>query len=117
MIENRKLNLLYRPFTCWRRTRVIDDPVLRPVWRNPRRAEKNHYVIRKLLDPGLIEEEQIAGRDLRLQAADGAHGNDALRSQQLHRVNVRTVIDFTRQDAVPAPMPRQERHALIFQRS
>src|SRR5947207_9996567 len=39
---------------------MIDDPVLRPVRTDARRAEKNHHVIWKLLDPGLIKEKQVA---------------------------------------------------------
>src|SRR5436853_396241 len=44
-----------------RRGGVIDNPILGAVWRDPRRPEKDHHVIRKLLHPGLIKEKQIAG--------------------------------------------------------
>src|SRR5207253_3711596 len=61
MFEHRKLDLLNRPLVCRRRTGVIDHPISLSIWRHARRAQKNHHVIRKLLDPGLIEEEQITG--------------------------------------------------------
>src|SRR5439155_20549332 len=61
MVEHRQLNLLHCALIHRRRAGVIDDPVLRIIGRDSRRAEKNHDVIRKLLDPGLIEEQKIAG--------------------------------------------------------
>src|SRR5260370_35174727 len=61
MFEDRKLDLLNRPLIGRRRARVIHDPVPLSIWRHARRAQENHHVIRKLLDPGLIEEKQIAG--------------------------------------------------------
>src|SRR5712664_2071191 len=41
------------------------------------------------------------------QRTNRAYGDDALHSQQLHRVNVRAVIDLARQDAMPAAVARQ----------
>src|SRR5439155_18498823 len=61
MFEHRKLDLFNRPLVRRRRTGVIDDPVSFSIWRHARRAQENHHVVRKLLDPGLIEEKQIAG--------------------------------------------------------
>ena len=68
-IEHRQFDLLYRSFVYWRRSGVIDDPVLRSVRSDARRAKENHYVIGKLLYPGLIEEKQIAW--LRLASITG----------------------------------------------
>ena len=44
-----------------RSARVIDDPIALSVGINSRRTEKDHHVKRKLLDPRLIKEKQIAG--------------------------------------------------------
>src|SRR6266480_188813 len=52
VIEHRKLNLLYRAFTCWGRTGVIDHPVAGASSRQVLLAQKDHHVIRKLLHPG-----------------------------------------------------------------
>src|SRR5260221_3599066 len=61
MFKNSDLAFFYRSLVRRRRARVIDHPVLGPVGRDVRRAEQNHYVIRKLLHPRLIEEDEIAG--------------------------------------------------------
>src|SRR2546428_12481025 len=60
-IENRQLELLYCAVIGRSRASVIDDPVTLAVWRNARRAQKDHHVIGKLLDPGLVIEKEIAG--------------------------------------------------------
>ncbi len=39
---------------------MINNPVLRAIRCNARLAQKDHHVIRKLLDPRLVIEEQIA---------------------------------------------------------
>src|SRR6267378_122641 len=57
MIEDRKLDLLYGPFTGWRRTGVINDPVAGTPRTQVLFTQKDHHVIRKLLHPGLIEEQ------------------------------------------------------------
>src|SRR5438093_3147918 len=60
MIEHFKLDLLHRASVGWRGPRVIDHPVMRAVVRNARGAQKYHYMVGKFLDPGLIEDKQIA---------------------------------------------------------
>src|SRR5260370_41025796 len=67
MIEHRELDLFHGPLIKRRRPGVIDNPSRRAVWRYSRRAQKDHDVIGILLDPGLIEKEQVAR--LRLAAA------------------------------------------------
>src|SRR5258708_9603897 len=49
------------------------------------------------------------------QRTDSAHGNNTLHAQKLHGINVRAVIDFAWQNAVPAAVACQKRHALSFQ--
>ena len=39
---------------------MINDPIQRAIGCNTRPAQKYHHVIRKLLDPRLVIEEQIA---------------------------------------------------------
>src|SRR6185436_12155993 len=57
---NREFNLLHSSFIGWRGTGVIDHPVGRLAVTQLRAAQKNHYVVGKLLHPRLIEKEQIA---------------------------------------------------------
>ena len=64
MVQHRQFDFLDGSLVSGRGAGVIDDPVICAVWRKPRRTEENHYVIRKLLHPGLIKEKQIAGLSL-----------------------------------------------------
>src|SRR5260370_41629318 len=60
MIEHREIDIFHGPLINRRRPGVIDNPIRRAVWRYSRRAQKDHDVIGILLDPGLIEKEQVA---------------------------------------------------------
>ena len=62
----------------------------------------------------LVRHEKLSRTEVFLQRADRTHRDDALHAQKLHRINVRAVIDFAGQDAVPAAVARQKRHALPF---
>src|SRR5260370_27606631 len=65
----------------------------------------------------LVWDEKLSRTQILLWRTNRAYGDDPLHSQQLHRVNVRAVIDLARQDAMPAAVARQKRHALSFQRA
>ena len=65
----------------------------------------------------LVRHQKLSRPQIFFQRSDGARGNNAFHAQQLHRVNVRSVIDFAWQNAMPASVPRQKRHALPFERS
>src|SRR5258708_26471868 len=49
---------------------MIDDPIVGAIRSQARGAQKNHYVVREFLHPGLKKEEQIAGLSLGPIAAD-----------------------------------------------
>src|SRR5437879_1904394 len=72
-IQHRQLELLYCAVICRGRASVIDDPVMLPVWRNARRAQKDHHVIGKLLHPRLVIEKEIAGLSFASIATDEYH--------------------------------------------
>ena len=55
-----------------RRPRVVDEPVRRALRVRARAAEEEHDVIRVLLNPGLVEEEEVARLGLTRVAADQA---------------------------------------------
>ena len=63
-IKHCQLNLLDGALVDRRRARVIDHPILGAIGRDVRRPEYDHHVIGILLNPGLIEEKQIAGLGL-----------------------------------------------------
>src|SRR5438034_9385416 len=90
MIKHRQLDLLHRSLIYWRRAGVINDPVLRAVGSHAGLAKKNHHVIRKLLDPRLVKEEQVAG-----------HGFPAVsRNKQTIKVFQRATVGEFREPAV-----------------
>src|SRR5207245_11042395 len=63
----------------------------------------------------LVRHKKFSRTKILFQRAYRAYGNNALHAEQFHRIDVRTVIDLTRQNAVSAPMPCQKRNALPFQ--
>src|SRR5467141_2697511 len=63
----------------------------------------------------LVRHEKFSRTQFFLQRTDRTHGNNTLHAQELHRVNIRAIIDFAWQDAVPAAVTGQKRHALLFQ--
>ncbi len=65
----------------------------------------------------LVRHQKLARTQVFLQRTHCAHRNDALDSQLLHRANVRAKIDLAGQNTMSAPVPRQKRHALSFQRA
>src|SRR5215204_1899098 len=52
------------------RARVVDEPVRRALVARARAAEEEHDVVRVLLNPRLVEEEEVAGLGLSRVAAD-----------------------------------------------
>src|SRR5215471_1356543 len=60
MIQHRQTHLLQRALVVGREPGVINDPVRCALSVSQRFSDKNHYVIRKLLDPRLVEEEKVA---------------------------------------------------------
>src|ERR1700682_4047017 len=54
----------------------------------------------------LIRNEKFSRPQIFLQRTDRAHGDDAFHAQELHRVNVRAVINLAWQNAVPAAVAR-----------
>src|ERR1041384_6719764 len=61
VVENGEFHFLDCAIVSSRRAGVIDHPISSGTAAELRVAQKNHYVIRKLLHPGLIEKKQIAG--------------------------------------------------------
>ena len=61
LVQHCETDLLHGARIVRRSPRVIDDPVVRAVAGDARLAEKDHHVKGILLDPGLVEKEQIAG--------------------------------------------------------
>src|SRR6266852_5472897 len=87
-----------------RKRHVSDDPL----------SEKSGDAVLRAIEK-LVGNEEFSWPQVFLQRTDCAHGDDALHAQEFHRVDVRAVINLTRQDAMTTAVPRQERHALPFQ--
>src|SRR6266852_6203722 len=79
-------------------------------------AEKRRNAILRAVHK-LVGHQEFPRPQILLQRAHRAHGNNTLDSQLLHRANIRAKVDLTGQNPVPAPVPRQKRHALPFQRA
>src|SRR5262249_26161511 len=62
----------------------------------------------------LGRDKELAGSEIFLERTDRADGNDALDAEQLHRVNIRAIIDFSRKNAVSARVTREKRDLLPF---
>src|SRR6185369_4706999 len=60
LIQNRELNLFHSTCVRWRGAGVINHPIGGLVATHLRGTQKNHYVVRKLLHPWLVEKQQIA---------------------------------------------------------
>src|SRR5215471_7156085 len=65
LVQYRQAHLLDRSAVFGRRAGVVHDPVGGGFALGAGRADEYHYVIRVLLDPGLVEEEQVSGPALR----------------------------------------------------
>ena len=84
---------------------------------------RNHAIAKKCGDPvtraivELVRNQKIERLQIFLQGADGAHGNNSLDAQLLHRVNVGEVIDLRWEEAVPARVPSKKGDTLSLERS
>ncbi len=56
----------------------------------------------------LVDEHEVAGRELILQRAAGGDGHEVGDAGALQCVDVGAVVDVRRRDAMPAPVARQE---------
>ena len=70
LVQNCEPYLLHRACIIRRSTGVIDHPIVRDFARNPWLAKKNHDVEGILLDPRLMEKDQVAGPGLLSIATD-----------------------------------------------
>src|SRR5439155_9264646 len=65
----------------------------------------------------LIGDDELHRLVLFLERADCGNGNNTLHSEMLKAINVRAKIQFGRKNAMPTPMPCQERDLSAFQRA
>src|SRR5437870_13818280 len=65
----------------------------------------------------LIGDDELHRLVLFLERADCGNGNNTLHSEMLKAINVRAKIQFGRKNAMPTPMPGQERDLSAFQRA
>src|SRR5262249_19069331 len=63
-------DFLHLALVVWRRTCVIDDPVIGAFAVVASVADEDHHVVRIFLNPGLVKEEQGAALSLTAVAAD-----------------------------------------------
>lgn len=63
----------------------------------------------------LVRHQKLSGSQIFLQRSHRTYRNNALHPKHLHRVNIRAIINFPGQNAVPAPMPRKKRNPFSFQ--
>jgi hypothetical protein len=56
----------------------------------------------------LVGDDDVPGRDLLAQAPDRAHRHDPLDTEALQREDVGAEVDLGGEQAMPAPVPRQE---------
>src|SRR5256886_10856004 len=63
----------------------------------------------------LVGDKELSRTEIFLQRTDGAHRDDALHAQKLHRVDIGAIVDFAGKDTVPAAVACQKGHALPFQ--
>ena len=65
----------------------------------------------------LIGDDELHRLVLFLQRTDRGNGNNTLHSEMLKAINVRAKIQLGRKNAMPTPMPGQERDLSAFQRA
>ena len=61
----------------------------------------------------LIDEDEVAGRDVILQAAHRAQRDDVGHARALQRIDIGAVVDRAWRQRVTAPVARQEHHVSI----
>src|ERR1700736_6567779 len=59
----------------------------------------------------LVGDEKIERREILAKRADGADRNQTLDSEHFHDVNIGTIVDLTRREAMAAAVAGQECHA------
>src|SRR5437899_7882399 len=83
----------------------------------------DNAIAKKSIDAMARAVEELIGDDelhrlvLFLERADCGNGNNTLHSEMLKAINVRAKIQFGRKNAMPTPMPGQERDLSAFQRA
>lgn len=98
LVQHGQPHFLNRAAVLRRGASVIDHPIVRAFIGDVRVAEKNHDVIRKLLNVRLVEEQEIAGPRLFAIAADegGVEKFECLRVGKLGKPVRRDVVRVIR---------------------